>query len=107
MNLARWLQQTITVAEPTGSRNANGDPVFGAQVSRRARVEAKTSLVRRADGTERRSDAVVYLDQAISTGARVWLPGALTTSTNAAREVLAVASSRRLHGSETLWEARV
>jgi hypothetical protein len=85
MDVTHLLQQTITIAPRTGM-GADGTPTYGAQATRACRVEYAQGVVREGqDGTEIRTRATIITLAAIGPEDRVWLPGADTSSTAAAR----------------------
>lgn len=103
MNVDSWLVDTITIA-PFLDRDGDGDPSFGAQFTAPARVEFKQTRVVGPDGQEVVSDTRVATKQSIGTQDRVWLPGASTADTNAARLALASQNAKN-HGQDlTLFE---
>ncbi len=96
------LTQTVTYSLETG-RTTSGDPVFGAQATAQALVQASSELVVGADGTERRAKHRAVVSELIPEGSKVWLPGDNTGSTEAGRRVIASQSYSAPDG-RTLYE---
>lgn len=86
MNIRRALNDVITVADPA-SRSAHGDPTYGATRTVAARIEYEAG---QTTGTEtaRQQSTVLYTEEELKLDARVWLPGANTSSASAALKVL-------------------
>jgi hypothetical protein len=59
-DLLELLTQTMTVEHVTG-RDGYGKPSYGTPATYRARVVGKVKMVRTADGSERVSNATVYV----------------------------------------------
>ena len=78
--------ETISFAEPTGLGNS-GDRTFGAVTTAAARVEHGSFLVRGTDGNMREFKTLVITETAISSAARVWLPGDDTTDGNESKKI--------------------
>ena len=78
--------ETISFAEPTGLSNS-ADRTFGAVATAAARVEHGSFLVRDTDGNMREVTTLVITETAISSGARVWLPGDDTTDGNESKKI--------------------
>jgi len=100
------LTQEITVEGGAPSAlNAYGDPAYsGAQRKLAARVSAKAQLIRGPDGETVASDTTIHLapDCGVDLATRIWLPGADTSSSAAARRPLAVSSQPDLEGDAAL-----
>ena len=88
MNIAGRLTHTITVQSQTGV--TAGDPTWGSQTARKARVEHGTKMIVAPDGSQKQSEHVVVTDFAIGPEDRVWLPGDNTADANAARRPIIV-----------------
>ena len=103
MNMDRLLVQTITYATMTG-RSVTGDPTYGDQAEAPARVELVSKLIRTPGGTEKQASHRIVTSTAIGLFDRIWVPGADTTSTNAAQRPITVNSASDLYGGGTLYE---
>jgi hypothetical protein len=100
------LTDTITVSAFTGV-NASGDPTFGAQSTKLARVEAGYSRIIDINGNERQSTHTVVTESAIGIEDRVWLPGDDTADTQEGkRPVAIIKASIPGSGGYTLFETR-
>ncbi len=102
-SIESWLVDTITVARQTGFDD--GDPVFGDQVSVRARQESGSQLVIGPDGNEVQAQHVIATVDEITVDDRVWLIGDDDQDINAARHPLAVKRARALDGSGGHFES--
>ena len=79
-----WMIHAVTVASATGA-SEYGDPTFGSQRQVRCRIIERRSTVRRSDGTETDSGHELRTLEPIQLGDRIWLPGADTSSPDAAK----------------------
>ena len=91
MDISAWLTDTITVA-PFLSRDIEGKPSYGAQVTLSARVERKQVRVKNDRGEEVPSDTQIGTDVSIGPEDNVWFSGADITKDNEARTPVAVSS---------------
>lgn len=103
MNLDHRFTETITVAPLTGSRDANGDPSYGAQSTMPARVNRETITVRTVDGTLVESQTNLCTPTAIGKHDRVWLPEADTAQAGAALTPVAVKTVKTLDGKVVMF----
>jgi hypothetical protein len=90
--LSHLLTQTVTIAPMTGVGNS-GDPTYGAQVTKKARVQTGIKIVASGTENERQATHTIYLEESVGLNDRIWLPGDNTADTTAARRPIDVASS--------------
>lgn len=102
-----WFNETITVAK-LSSRNAKGDPTYGAQTTRKVRVERATKTIRTVEGTFTETETEVIgdgPDGEFDVTDRVWLPGANTADANASKVPVNVDLQKDKHGSAVIARA--
>jgi hypothetical protein len=103
MNLAGWLNQTITVQSPSGSSDY-GDPTWGAKRDVRARVELTRKKVRSAAGELVDMTHMVFTTEAITINDRIWVPGTTSTVVKQARRPVSVMAVPRKDGVTDHYE---
>lgn len=101
--LSHLLTQTITVAPVTGVGNS-GDPTYGAQVTKKARVQSGLKIVASGTESERQATHTIYLEESVGLNDRIWLPGDNTADNTEARRPIDVAHSPLPDASLTLWK---
>lgn len=103
----KLLRQTIYVAEPTG-RSRAGDRAHGAPVARAARVEPDQSVQdTSANGETVVSTYRIFLVEAVSQTAKIWLPGDDHTVEKLGRAPMRVAPIIDENGSVSHYEVSV
>lgn len=102
MSLGNILRQTAYVASVTGT-DAYGKPTYGTPVARAVRVEESRRMVLGSQGEETVSSHRLWCLTAIAITDRIWLPGTSTSSVEASRLPISVASVSDFAGSRTLY----
>jgi hypothetical protein len=104
-----WLIHSCSKRSTT-SKNAKGDPVYGALTPFKARVEKSTALVKGPDGEDVTASHVLVTDTLILPEDLVWFPSVndepADDITNAlgGRTVVAIASASNKSGRQKLWQ---
>jgi len=96
MNVRGYLKDTITVARQTDF--VDGDPVFAATVTMKAREEFGSKLVVGPDGNERQSQVMIVTLLELNITDRVWLNGDDASNVDTARRPIAFRNARRKSG---------
>lgn len=106
MTLASWFQWEARVASVAGV-DSYGTPTFGQPRSLWCRWQQLRRMARRANGEEVVVNHVLYTDAPVQLTDRVWLPGASTSNTEAARSPISVTASPDKTGSRTLYKVEL
>jgi hypothetical protein len=101
--IGHLLTQVVTYA-PISGRTGGGQPTFGAQVSIKARWEAKSTKVVGPDGTERVGSHVCVSEIELPANARVWGPDDNPAVANEGRVIIGQRKAATPSGW-TLYEA--
>lgn len=102
MSLSSILRESAYVATVTSTDN-RGNPVYGAPVLRKVRIERSQRMVTTARGEESPSSHRLWCLDPISLTDRIWLPGSSTSSSEASLTPLAVSAVSDFAGARTLY----
>jgi len=103
MNINTWLTETVTVSQIIG-RGGGGDPIYGPQVTMKARIERSVRLRIGVDNLLQDVHRMIT-KEAVTVGARVWFPGDNPERTNAARRPLAVQTAGNKSDTYRFYES--
>ena len=70
MKITKFLNQKVTYEKCTGN-NDYAEYTYDAPITISARIERKTQMAERADGSIRRATNVIYLDREIFPGDKI------------------------------------
>lgn len=99
-----FMQQTVAVAEPTGSRDIDGNISYGTQRTVKCNVQKEEMLTRSNDGVMTSVRDIVYTHDPIKITERVWLPGTDTSDPNDAHKPFAVEPIRDPDSAQILYK---
>jgi hypothetical protein len=102
VSLQAILRETAYVASVT-STGPRGDPVYGAPVARKVRVEREQHMVLNARGEQVASAHRLWCLQPVNITDRVWLPGKNQNIAEQSLIPIAVSSASKFDGSTTLY----
>jgi hypothetical protein len=100
MNASSWFVDSFTV-QSRSSSTSGGDAAWAAQRVIKGRVEQRQRRTVGPSGVIVDTVTVFLTDQPISTGDRIWLPGASTSDVNQARRMGNVTSASTKPGPST------
>ncbi len=106
LDIRARLTETVTVKRISG-HSAAGDPMYGAAVTMKARVER--ARLEASDGEGRRSSDApdLYTVEALQIGELVWFAEDDTADVNDSHRVVACVPLKALDGTLTHYETRL
>jgi hypothetical protein len=103
------MTETVYVATKTGISGNHADPVYGAAVPVKCRLDKKRNTLKDDTGNERQTTHVITTETEITAGQIVWLDAANkdNLSNGSALEEFQIKSSQLPNGNLRLWEVQV